>query len=692
MSKRRYPRDLGTFALIVCATFVAYVPALRGGLLWDDAGHVTRPDLRTLHGLWRIWSDWGATQQYYPLLHSAFWMEHRVWADSVLGYHLVNVSLHAIAACLVVKIARRLELPGAWLAGLLFAVHPLCVEAVAWISEQKSTLSGVFCLAAALLYLQFDESRRRRDLLGALALFVLALLTKTVTATLPAALLVILWWRRGRLEWKRDVQPLAPWFVLGAIAGLTTVWIEQTFIGARGSDFTLTPLERLLLAGRAVWFYLYKVVWPAKLTFFYPRWNIDASDWRQYLFPMGVLAVGFGLCLAARRNRGPLAAFLIFVVTLFPALGFFNVYPFRYSYVADHFAYLASLGILVPAGCVLARRFRRWLPAVCVLPAILGVLTWRQAANYRNEETLYRATLAHNPDAWLAHSNLGNLLIDVSGRRAEAMAHFQAALRIKPDFWEAHLSMGNALIAAPGRLNDALAEYETAVRLAPDSERTQTNLGNALLQAGRTEDAIAHLQAALRIQPDNGEAHNDLGNAFSRIPDRLPDAIAEYQAALRAYPDFAEAHNNLGRAFARVPGRMPDAIAEIEAAIRLKPDYAGAHSNLGNALSQIPGRLPEAIAEYQTALRIQPASAVAHNNLGYALSQLPGRMPDAIAEYRRALQLDANSADAHYNLAAALLQAPGHHAEALAEFEAVLRLKPSPRLQQIVERLRSGRE
>jgi protein O-mannosyl-transferase len=700
------------YALIVCATFVAYLPALRGGMLWDDAGHVTRLDLRSLHGLWRIWTDPGATQQYYPLLHSAFWVEHSIWGDSVLFYHLVNVALHALAACLVVKIARRLALSGAWLAGLMFALHPLCVEAVAWISEQKSTLSGVFYLASALAYLKFNDSRKRSAYLVALAWFAAALLTKTVTATLPGALLVLLWWRRGQIEWKRDVQPLLPWFVVGASAGLFTAWVERTLIGANGAEFALTPVQRLLLAGRVIWFYAGKVIWPADLTFFYPRWNIDASAWWQFLFPAAAIAVAVALWRPARlksvrRDRGPvnpsagmLAGFLIFAGTLFPVLGFFNIYPFRYSYVADHFAYLATLGILIPLASVLSLTAEKMLPVHAGRPQIamllamllagtMGAMTWQQCAIYRDEETLYRATLDRNPGAWLAHNNLANLLLTRSGGGSEAMSHLQAALRLKPDFPEAHLSMGNALVGKPGRLDDAIAEYETAARLAPGSERAHTNLGNALLQKGQTGEAIAQLQEALRIDPANAEAHNDLGNALAQIPGALPDAIAQYRLALSTDPGFAEAHNNLGRALAQVGGGLAEAIAEFQSAIRLKPDHWSAHSNLGNAFSMVPGRLDDAITEYRTALRIRPDSATAHNNLGYALSQKPGSLPDAVSEYREALRLNPDSADAHYNLGAALLQMPGQQQEAMAEFEAVLRLKPSPRMQQIVDRLRT---
>jgi tetratricopeptide (TPR) repeat protein len=656
-------RDAVGWVSILCATLLAYLPALRGGLLWDDSSHVTRLDLQSLHGLWRIWFDLGATQQYYPLLHSAFWMEHRMWGDAVLGYHLTNVTLHAASACLVVMIVRRLSLPGAWLAGLVFALHPVSVEAVAWISEQKSTLSGVFYLASALAYLRFDQSRRASRYWLALGLFVLALLTKTVTATLPAVLLVVLWWQRGRLEWKRDLRPLLPWFALGASAGLFTAWVERTLIGAKGADFTLTLLQRCLLAGRAICFYAGKLLWPRNLTFIYPRWNIDPGEWWQYLFPAGVLALAIGLWLVARRHRGPLAGFLIFAGTLFPVLGFLNVYPFRYSYVADHFQYLASLGLIVPIASVWAILAGRVSPgmigriAFAAVPLVtLGALTWEQSGIYRDTETLYRETLVRNPGSWLAHNNLGTSLLEIPGRRAEAMAHFEAALRIKPDYSEAHLSLGNALLQIPGRLADAIAEYQTAVRLDPDSERAHNNLGHALLQAGRPQEAIAQLETALRIRPAYAEAHNNLGNALSQMPGRLPDAMAEYQAAIRLDPHLPEAHNNLGRALAQVPGRMPDAIAQFEAAINIRPDYAGAHDNLGNALSEMPGRLPDAIAEYQAALRINPDFVQAHINLGNALLHT------------------------------------GQTAGAIVEYEAAVRLQPNPEVQRLLERLKAGQK
>ena len=466
---------VGAWVSLFLATLLVYLPALRGTLLWDDNAHITKLELRSFHGLWRIWFDLGATQQYYPLLHSVFWMEHRLWGDAVLGYHLTNITLHALAACLVVVLARRLALPGAWLAGFVFALHPVCVEAVAWISEQKSTLSGVFYLLAALTYLGFEQTRRRSQYWLALGLFVLALLSKTVTATLPAALLVVFWWQRGRLDRRHDVLPLLPWFALGASAGLFTAWVEMTVIGAGGADFSLSLIQRVLLAARVIWFYAGNLVWPANLIFSYPQWAVDPGVWWQHLFVVGVLAVEIGLALVARRRRGPLAAFLIFAGTLFPVLGFFNVYPFRYSYVADHFQYLAALGIIAPVASGLTIAARRIslgkagavaFPAL--LPLILGVLTWRQSAMYRDAETLYRETLARNPASWMAHNNLGEALSHTPGRLSDAIVEYQAALRIDAAYPEAHNNLGNALSQVPGRLTDAVAEYEAALRIRPD--------------------------------------------------------------------------------------------------------------------------------------------------------------------------------------------------------------------------------
>jgi tetratricopeptide (TPR) repeat protein len=574
--------------LLAGLTLEAYWPAVHGTLVWDDAGHVTAPALRSFAGLWRIWFSLGATQQYYPLLHSAFWLEHRIWGDSVEGYHFVNIGLHLISAGLVVAIMRRLRLPGAWLAAFVFALHPVQVESVAWITEQKNTLSTVFYLAAALVYLRFDRSRRAADYAAAALLFVCAVFSKSSSATLPAALLVVFWWERGRLDWRRDVALLAPWLLFGAVAGLFTAWVERTYIEAQGAEFMLSAVERLLLAGRVVWFYAWKLIWPVNLNFNYPRWTIDVSIWWQWLFPIGLVAVGAGCWGIRRRTRGPLASLLFFAGTLFPVLGFFNVYPFRYSYVADHFQYVAALGLIVPGAAVAAHAtarvsrsaMRHAIPAAgLALAVVLAALTWRQSGMYKDSETLWRETIARNPHSWLAHLNLGVELAERTATLPDAIAEFQATIREQPGDIGAHKDLAMAY-AKSGRLEQAIAEYENILRLAPEDPENRTN---------------------------GARVHDSLANALAST--QQPGAEAEYRAALALWPDFAEAHYDFGTLLMDVPGRSSEAIQQFNEALRLRPDYVEAHNNLAIVLMDLPGRRADAIAHLEAALRIDPTLA-----------------------------------------------------------------------------------
>ena len=389
------------------------------------------------------------------------------------------------------------------------------VEAVAWISEQKNTLSLLFYLGAAYAYLRFDEERRARDYAWASALFVLGLLTKTVVATLPAALLVAFWWKRGRLSWPRDVVPVLPWFAAGAVAGLHTAWIERAQLGAEGADFSLSPAQRVLLAGRVAWFYLGKLIWPANLTFIYPRWTIDASSATAYAWPVAALLALGGLWAVRRRSRAPLAAALFFVGSLFPVLGFVNVYPFVFSFVADHFAYLPSLGLIAGlaagAATVAARdaRLGRVAPAAAgVLLIALGALTWRQSRIYRDAPTLYEATLARNPDCYLCLNNLGTLAAR-GGEMEEAARFYREAVRIKPDSPEAHNNLGSAL-AQSGKMAESLPHFEQAVRAAPNYVSARVNFGGVLFRMGRVAEAKAQFEAALRVMPDYGPARQNL--------------------------------------------------------------------------------------------------------------------------------------------------------------------------------------
>ena len=615
--------SIALLPLLLAVLLAAYYPAWHGGPLWDDDAHLTREALRSGAGLWRIWFEPGATQQYYPLTHSAFWILHKVFGDTTLGYHLLSICLHAVSSWLVAVVLRRLAVPGATIAAVIFALHPVQVESVAWITELKNTLSAVFYLAAALAYLRFDQRRERLMYGVAFVLFVLALLTKSVTASLPAAILVVVWWQRGRLDWKQDVQPLVPFFALGVTAGIVTAWIERTIIGAHGADYQFTLIERTLIAGRALWFYLAKLAWPADLIFIYPRWRISESDPVQYLYPLCALVLFTALWVLRTRTRAPLAAMLLFAGTLFPALGFLNVYPFRYSFVADHFQYLASVAVIALAAAGAVRLLDRWRVAWAATPLLvaisvpLAVLTWQQSHDYTDAETLYRATLRRNPAATMAYINLGILLLE----------------RPQP------------------RLEDARAYLEQAVRLEPANAGAHVNLGAALQKMGRLDEATSVYREALRLRPDDAGTHNNLGATLEQLG-RVDQAAAEYRESLRRAPEAAATHSNLGRALLAM-GRPDEAAAELREALRLDPTLTTTQYLLGTALAE-QGRLDEAVVAFQIALRdpVLAGTPEVHNDFGVVLGRL-GRRAEAVIQFREALRLNPNFEAARANLATA---------------------------------------
>jgi protein O-mannosyl-transferase len=569
-------------AVLAVVTILAYQPAWHGGILWDDEAHIGGPELRTLDGLRRIWFVPRTTQQYYPLLHTSYWVQQRLWGDSTTGYHIVNLLLHVGCVVLVLRILRRLRIPGAELAAIIFALHPVNVETVAWIAERKNTLSGVFALAATLWYLRFDESRSRRSYALALGLFLLGLLSKTAIVTLPLAVLVIFWWKRGAISWRRDVVPLIPFFFFSVATGLITRWVEYGNIGYRASTLALSPIDRCLIAGRAFWFYLWKLLWPSNLMFVYPRWEINAAVWWQYVFPLAVLVL-LGILWSLRRwSRAPFAGVLVYIVLLLPSLGFANIYFFLYSFVADHWQYLACLGIITPCASgivLLARRLKSWHawlePGVAlVLGGVLFLLTWQQSRMYNNAETLYRTTIAHNPGCWLAYDHLIDILYQAN-RIPEAMNLFEEELRIKPA--AAHYSFGNTLLRK-GRTSEAIDQFTEALRIDPNSAEAHNNLGFALLLTGRASAAIEHCEQALRIDPTHALAHNNLGNALVQTG-RPSEAIDHYKQTLRMSPNFADAHFNLAAALAQM-GRISEAITELKAALRINPNDVDARNNL----------------------------------------------------------------------------------------------------------------
>jgi tetratricopeptide (TPR) repeat protein len=422
--------------------------------------------------------------------------------------------------------------------------------------------------------------------------------------------------------------------ILGAAAGLSTVWVERSLVGAEGAEFDLSPIERCLIAGRALWFYAGTLLWPVNLVFIYPRWSVSHRTWWQYVYLVAAIAVFAVAWSLRRRSRGPLAGMLYFAGTLFPALGFFNVYPFLFSFVADHFQYLASLGLITLAAAGLARlleRWRRWggpmANVICLaVLSTLALLTWRQSHVYADVESLYRSTIEGNPESWMAHNNLAGALIARGAVDAvdEAVEHVEKALALKPDYAEARNNLGLAL-ASRGRLDEALAQYRKAVELEPAYAEALNNLGLLLARRGQVDEAIGHYRRALEIDPGLARAHYNLAEALT-VREQTDEAAVHLRMALALRPEYAEAHNSLGVILAE-RGKVNEARDQFLKAVELNPQYADARNNLGIVLAR-SGRLDEAIVHFRKALQDDPVSTEIRNNLRAALASRK-RGPDA---------------------------------------------------------------
>lgn len=534
-------RTLFLAAALVALTANAYAPVFQCGYVWDDDSYVTKnPTLESVDGLRRIWFEVGATPQYYPLVFTSFWAEYQLFGLNPAVSHTINLLLHCAAALLVWRVLLRLgaAAPIAWIAAFLFAVHPVHVESVAWITERKNVLSGVFYLGALLAYLQFDARGRATDEAPrrgrrwwcyalAFVLFVAALLSKTVTASLPVAIVLLIWYQHGHISFK-DIARLIPFLALAIGLGSLTVWLERHHVGAVGQEWDLSPIERVLLAGRAVWFYAGKLLWPYLIIFVYPRWQIDSAIAWQYLYPAAALGlVALFWTKRATLGRAPLVAVLFFAVTLAPALGFVNVFPMRYSYVADHFQYLASLGVIVLVAvaawrvyCAASPQVRPTLGllgAVCVIT--LAVLTWRQVHDYVDIETLWNNTLAKNEDAWMAAHNLGVLHME---RREipQAERYFTQVVRIRPDDARAQNNLG-LICLAKRDLPGAIAHFKMAIEGEPDFVGARINLSQIqLLTPGQADRAVENYLHALGVDPNVAEAQEQLALQLIRTANR----------------------------------------------------------------------------------------------------------------------------------------------------------------------------
>jgi tetratricopeptide (TPR) repeat protein len=680
--KRLHPVVSG--AVIFLLVLVAYIPAYHAGFIWDDDMYVTNnPLLHEPGGLWKIWFSAHFQSQYFPLVYTTLRAEYALWGLNPVGYHVVNVVLHGMNALLVWAILRRLDAPGAWLAAAIFAVHPVEVESVAWVTELKNTESTLFYLLAVLAWMKFigsdlTSSRPARSSRGegdgthlagtakihnaspwwfyaaALMCQALALFSKTTACTLPAALVLTLWLRKERFNARRVFQ-IAPFVLMGLGMGMVSIWWEGhlgNYAQELGLSFSL--LERTLIACHALWFYAAKLAWPANLAFSYARWQINANDLAQYFWPVACVAVA--VLLWFKREKWPrmaIAAVVFFVAALSPLLGFISEYTFRFSFVADHYQYTASVGLIALFAGMLSTGMAKWqapreaqVLVVAALLMVLTLLTWRQAGVYGNLETLWRDTLKKNPESWMAHYNLGLCLAE-RGKGGEAIEEFQSAIKYNPRHAKARVNLGLELEKA-GRTEEAISAYEGALQIEPNFPLAQYDLGTMLAEHGKYEEAVDHLRKAVQFNPKQVKAWDNLVLALAK-DSKTNEALDSLKQEVAANPDNLPAMYNLAQGLAS-KGRLDEATEVYKQALKLSPSNASILNNLGNTLFSA-GRKDEGIGYLKKAIEVDPKNPSVCFNLAMMLAQ-KGDFEEAKKQLTEALRLKPDFVQAQQQLKA----------------------------------------
>ncbi len=651
---------------------ISYIPAvLWGGFVWDDRVITDAGLLHELSGLWRVWFSpndlkvWEG--HYWPMVYTSFWLEHKLWGVHPVGYHVVNVLLHFGNTLLLRRLLGRLGVPGAWVIAAVFAVHPVHVESVAWVIERKDLLSTLFYLAACLTWVRGGAAPRWGSgrYLWTLALFVLGLLCKSIVVTLPAALVLGAWWKQGRVS-GADVLRVVPFCLVGvgiAVADVSFSRVKESVI----LDYSLP--ERVLIAAHAVWFYVGKLLWPVGLAVIYPHWDVSVTNplaWGYVVAAGTVVAV---LWWQRRRiGRGPLAGVLFFGVTLGPVLGFVDYGYMQFSFVADRYQYLASIGVLgavvgaAASGLAHARggSVGRWGAAGVVLLAIvvLGTLTWRQAGIYRDNVTFYTHVLSHNPTARSAQYNLGIALLDAQ-RPEEALAAFRIATEQRPDSVDARSNTGRVLMDLD-RLDEAENHMRRALEMDPRHTVSLRNLALVRIRQQRHEEALDIYRRLITIDPGNVGGHSGMGIALHYLG-RTDEAVQSVDRALSLDPTYAEALNNrelmpqvkahTDAGFALMEeGRLDEAEKHLRYVLKVDPVYTVSIENL--ALLQLRRqRYDEALVLYQRLVALDADNAQAWSGMGIALYYL-GRTDEAVQSVDRALALDPTLEAARVNRAA----------------------------------------
>lgn len=610
-------------------TLIVYLPCLNGPLLWDDKDWFGAMDwnLRGWQGLWRLWTVPESIQQYYPVTAMSFWIDHQLWGKWTLPAHLENVLLHGASAVLFWMLLKRLQVRGAWLAAAFFAVHPVMVESVAWITERKNVLCTFFALLALLCHgagAGWWESRWQNKTVKAAVLafacFTLALLSKVSAAVLPGVVLVIGWWVAKQVRWKVEGLRVLPWLIVSIPLIVLTSKIENAQIEG-GDLFRALPFsDRLRLAGQLPWFYFGKLLWPAHLCVLYEKWPLAAWQW----VGLAMLLVTMAL-LVWRRWHGALTLVLVFIGTLFPLLGFFEVNGMKYAWAADRWAYLPGMAVCVGVAFLLVRLPRGMSAALLI---ISGVLTWRQAGLYASVDGFWQAAIAGNATPWKAHNDYGSQLMDEK-RHAEARVQFEAALKSYPDY-----------VAA------------------------MVNLASALQELGYNAQAIEWLDRAIALHPEKcAVAHYNKAIVFEAMQ-RREDAAASFEAAIAQKPDFFAAHNDLGNLLL-VTGKYDEARACFLKLLELRPGNAKALTSLGN-IHFMQGDTGRALGYFAKALEDDPDMTSTLANTAWILATTAD---DTLRDTSKALQHASRAAELSKREDPSILQVLAGAQAAAGEFD-----------------------
>ena len=643
---RRPSRRVMLLASALSAIVLAsFFPAILGGFIWDDIIFTTSEVVREPSGLATIWfSPSGIEREahYWPVTYTSFWLGHKLWGFSPVASHAVNVLLHLVNCLLLWHLMVRLAVPGAWLVAAVFAVHPVHVESVAWVIERKDLLSGLFYLTAALTYMRHAAEPRRSRYVLALVLFAAALLSKSVAVTLPVALLIWLAWKHG-LPKALDLWRLVPFFVLAV--GITVADLAF-YRGREVLSFDYSLVERALIAGRALWFYVAKLVWPTELAVIYPLWEVTARDLIAWLCLAAACATVVLLWTCRHRiGTGPLAGAFFFAVTLSPVLGFVDYGYMQFSFVADRYQYLACIGLIAPVVGSAARGIEsmRGASLLCgrvmfaMVLAVLGWLTWQQSAIYRNPVTFFTHIIGLNPEARRAHYNLSAALAE-AGQYEESLAVGLVAEKQSPEFPDVHANLGRTL-AMLDRFEEAESHLLRALELDPRHERARYNLAEALRVQGSHDEALEWYLALLETNPDHVEAHVGRGNALFDLG-RFEEAVDAMDRAVSIRPSLKQdgsVHRFMGRALQKA-ARFDEAIEHFRRALSIDPNHAAAIRPLAAMLFQRQ-QYEEARDLYRSLTKISPGDAQAAANLAVTEYYL-GRTDEAIRGFERSLALD----------------------------------------------------